>query len=62
MENKKYMRAKELAIYLSCAKSTIWYWSANGIITPIKLSNRVTVFNVDEVEKALFKNIEVSHG
>lgn len=61
MENnykyKKYYRAKEVAEYLGCGLSTIWYWSANKKLTPIKLSNRVTVFDIEEINK-LFDEVE----
>ncbi len=50
---KKYYRAKELAEFLGCGKSTIWYWCAKGKLSRIKLSSRVTVFDIDEVNKLL---------
>jgi predicted site-specific integrase-resolvase len=60
MENKtpKYMRAKQLSIYLSIALPTIYLYLRQGKITSIKVSNRITLFNVSEVEKALFKKFE----
>lgn len=51
---KKKYRAKELAEYLGVGLSTVWLYSKQGKITPIKISERVTVFDIDEVEKALF--------
>jgi predicted site-specific integrase-resolvase len=57
LEVKKYMRAKELAKHLSIALSTLWLWHKQGKITSIKVSERVTVFNVAEVEKALFGEV-----
>jgi len=48
---KKNYRAKELAEYLGVGLSTIWLYSKQGRITPIKLSTRVTVFSIDEVNK-----------
>lgn len=54
MENvAKFMRAKQLAKYLSIGLSTVWLLNKKGMIKSIKLSERVTVFNVAEVEKAL---------
>ncbi len=53
METKKYMRARELAKHYSIGLSTVWLYAHQGKITPIKVSNRVTLFNVEEVEKAL---------
>lgn len=54
LQTKKYMRAKELASHLGVGLSTIWLWNKQGKITSKKLSERVTVFEVAEVEKALF--------
>ena len=53
METKKYMRARELAKHYSIGLSTVWWYVKQGKITPIKVSNRVTLFNVEDVEKAL---------
>jgi len=55
---KKYLRAKEVANYLSIGISTVWYWSKHGQLTPIKLSARVTVFSIDEVDK--FVNADIA--
>jgi predicted site-specific integrase-resolvase len=53
----KFMRAKQLAKHLSIGLSTLWLWHKQGKITSIKISERVTVFNVTEVEKALFGEV-----
>lgn len=62
MENNqtpvKYMRAKQLSVYLSIALPTIYLYLRQGRITSKKISNRITLFDVSEVEKALFKNFE----
>jgi len=55
---KKNYRAKELAKYLGVGLSTIWLFSKQGKITPIKISERVTVFNIDEVNKVFNLNSE----
>ena len=52
-QTKKFMRAKELAKYLGIGLSTVWLYAKQGKITPKKISERVTVFEVTEVEKAL---------
>lgn len=57
--HKKNYRAKELAEYLGVGLSTIWYWSKQGRITPLKLSSRVTVFSINEVNKVFKLNDEV---
>jgi len=59
LQEKKYYRANELKDLLSCGLSTIWLWSKQGKITPIKLSERVTVFSIDEVNKVFNLNNEV---
>ena len=54
MENTpKFMRAKQLAEHLGIGLSTVWLYVKQGKITPKKISDRVTVFDVVEVEKAL---------
>jgi len=54
--NKK-MRAKEVAHYLSIGLSTVWLYAKQKKITPIKLSERVTVFDVDEINALLNDSI-----
>ena len=54
VQEEKYKRAKGLAKYLGIGLSTVWLYAKQGKITPKKLSPRVTVFEVAEVEKALF--------
>lgn len=60
-QKKKKYRAKELAEYLGIALSTVWLYSKQGKIKAQKISNRVTVFDIDEVERALFGD-EVCNG
>lgn len=57
MQIAKFKRAKDLAKHLGIGLSTVWFYSKQGKIKPIKLSERVTVFNVAEVEKALFVEV-----
>jgi len=56
---KKYYRAKEVSTFLSIGLSTVWLYAKEGRITPIKLSPRVTVFHIDEINN-LFNNVEVA--
>ncbi len=49
----KFMRAKQLALHLGIGLSTVWLYAKQGKITPKKASDRVTLFEVVEVEKAL---------
>lgn len=54
---KRYMRASELSIYLSISKSSIWKYLKEKRIESIKIGGNVTLFEVAEVEKALFGDI-----
>lgn len=49
----KYMRAKQLSMHLGIGLSTVWAYVKQGKITANKISERVTLFDVVEVEKAL---------
>ncbi len=57
--SKKYLRAKEVALYLGIGLSTVWLYAKQGKLTPKKLSQRVTVFSINDVDK-LFDNVEVA--
>jgi predicted site-specific integrase-resolvase len=57
-KNEVNVRAKRLAELLGVGVSTIWLYVKQGKIKSIKLSDRVTVFNLEAVEKALGLNIE----
>ena len=46
---KKYLRAIEVAEYCSIGLSTVWLYAKQGKLHPKKLSPRVTVFHIDEV-------------
>jgi len=48
---KKRYRAKEVSEYLGIALSTVWLFAKQGKLTPIKMSPRVTVFDIEEIEK-----------
>lgn len=58
MLEKRYYRAKELAVYLGVTITTVWNYAKDGRLTPKKLSSQATVFDIREVEK-LFDNVEV---
>lgn len=57
MENNnatpKYLRPKELADFFGIGLSTVWLYSKQGKIQKRKISSRVTIFNVEDAEKAL---------
>ncbi|SFV58288.1 hypothetical protein MNB_SM-7-1323 [hydrothermal vent metagenome] len=52
MENqKRYLRAREVAEYLGIALSTVWLYAKQGKLKAKKLSERVTVFDKEEIDK-----------
>lgn len=55
----KYLRAKEMASYLNIGLSTVWLYAKQGKLTPKKISDRVTLFSVEEADK-LFNSVEVA--
>jgi len=56
---KRYYRAKEVAKYLGVSITTIWNYAKDGRLTPKKLSEHATVFDIKEIEK-LFNSDEVA--
>jgi len=48
---KRYYRARELAVYLGVSITTIWNYAKEGKITARKLSTQATVFDIKEVNK-----------
>jgi len=56
---KKYLRAKEVAEYMGIGLSTVWFYANNGTLTPKKISSRVTVFSIDEINN-LINSVEVA--
>lgn len=51
METKKYYRAPEAAKFLGIGVSTIWLYTAQKKINSIKLSKRITVFDINELDR-----------
>jgi predicted DNA-binding transcriptional regulator AlpA len=49
----KYLRAKPMAKYLNIGLSTVWLFAKQGKLTPKKLSERVTLFSVEEADKLI---------
>lgn len=50
---KKNFRPKEAAQYLGIGLSTVWLYAKQGKIRPIKLSDKVTIFTLDDLNKLL---------
>jgi predicted DNA-binding transcriptional regulator AlpA len=55
MDSPKYLRAKEMAKYLNIGLSTVWLYAKQGRMTPKKISDRVTLFSVEEADKLVSK-------
>ena len=53
IERPKFLRAKGIARYFDIGESTVWYYLNKGMFTSKKISPRVTLFDVNEVEQAL---------
>ncbi len=47
---KQKYRAKEVAEYVGIGISTVWLYAKQGKLTPIRVSERVTVFDIVEIE------------
>ena len=56
---KKYLRASEVKSYLGIGLSTVWLYAKEGKLTPKKISARVTVFSIEEIDN-LINTIEVA--
>lgn len=54
LANKKlYYRASEISSCFGIGLSTVWLFAKQGKLTPKKLSEKVTVFSIDEIEKII---------
>lgn len=51
--DKKYLRPKEMAKYLNIGLSTVWLYAKQGKLTPKKLSERVTLFSLEEADRLI---------
>ena len=52
------IRAKDAAKYLGVGLSTVWLYAKQGKITPIKLSERVTIFKRSELDTFINASVE----
>ena len=58
IKQRQNIRSREVADELSIGLSTVWLYAKQGRITPIKLSPRVTVFSIDEINKEFGADIK----
>jgi predicted DNA-binding transcriptional regulator AlpA len=56
---RKVLRAKEVAEYMGIGLSTVWLYAKEGKLTAKKISTRVTVFSIDEIDN-LVNSVEVA--
>ena len=54
------MRAKEVAEYIGIGLSTVWLYSKQGLLKPINLSPRVTVFKKSDIDAFIASRIDVA--
>ena len=52
------MRAKEASKYIGVGLSTIWLYAKQGKITAYKISDRVTIFKKDNLDRFINANTE----
>jgi len=52
---ERWLRASDIVEEYPIGLSTVWNWAKKGKLTPIKVSERVTVFSAEEVRN-LFQN------
>ena len=56
---RKHIRASEVANYLGIGLSTVWLYVKQGKLTPKKISPRVTLFSIEEVQR-IINHVEVA--
>ena len=54
------MRAKEVAEYIGIGLSTVWLYAKQGLLKPINLSPRVTVFKKSDIDAFIASRIDES--
>jgi len=52
-EDKSYMRMREIQEMIPVSVGTLYNYAKRGILTPIKISDGVTVYDRNEVMKLL---------
>ncbi len=56
---KKYLRAREIKENYGIPLSTLWLYAKQGKLHPKKVSERVTLFSVQEIEEFI-NSVEVA--
>lgn len=55
-----FLRARQVAQLLSCCESTVWMYSRQHLITPIRLSPKVTVWSEEEVRGFVQSRVNIA--
>lgn len=53
----KLLRVNDVAHFLAISKSQVWKLTADGILKSYKLSDRVTVWKIEELESFISSKI-----
>lgn len=53
----KLLRVKDAAHFLAISKSQVWKLTADGILKSYKLSDRVTVWKIEDLEQFIASKI-----
>lgn len=59
---EKYLRAKQVSELLSIGESTVWLYSKQGILKPIRLTKKVTIWKKSDIEKLIEERIKADSG
>ena len=55
---KENLRAKEVSEYIGIGLSTVWLYAKQGLLKPINLSPRVTVFKKADIDALIASRID----
>ncbi len=57
---QKHFRAKEASKYIGVGLSTVWLYAKQGKLNPIKLSERVTIFKKDDLDRFINDTVDLN--
>lgn len=58
---KKYYRMKELVEYIGISRAMLWKHVQSGNLKATRLSPRVTIFDIDDINCFIEESIEKHH-
>lgn len=59
MVNTEHMRARNAHKYIGVGLSTLWLYVKQGKIPAYKISDRVTIFKKEDLDRFINANVEV---